>query len=178
MSCCSPFLLAKWIKMILEKRIAEIIEPSIEDMGFELVRAIMVNQGAGQALQVMIERKDGAELTVDHCADVSHTVSALLDVDDPIPGEYTLEVSSPGIDRPLTRKKDFENYAGYEAKIELESPLDGRRRYRGVLKGVNGDDVEIKVDGTVYSVPFAMIGTSKLVMSDKLIKRLAGAKSN
>lgn len=162
--------------MILEQRIAEIIEPSIEDMGFELVRVAMINQGAGQALQIMIDRKDGTELLVDHCADVSHTVSALLDVEDPIPGEYTLEVSSPGIDRPLTRQKDFAAYEGFEAKIELERPLEGRRRYRGILHGIDGEDVKIMVDGTLYAVPFDMIGASKLVMSDALIEKVTGKK--
>lgn len=162
--------------MILEKNIAEIIEPSIEDMGFELVRVAMVNQGTGQVLQVMIECKDGSELLVDHCVNVSHTVSALLDVDDPIPEEYTLEVSSPGIARPLTRQKDFVTYAGYEAKIELERPLEGRRRYRGILNGMVEDNVQITVDGTLYDVPFEMIQQSKLVMSDALIKKVAGDK--
>lgn len=165
--------------MILEKRITDIIEPSIDDMGFDLVRVAMVNQATGgQSLQVMIECKDGSELLVDHCVEVSHTVSALLDVDDPIPEEYTLEVSSPGIDRPLTREKDFVNYAGYEVKVELERPLEGRRRYRGILEGMVEDKVQITVDGTVYDVPFAMIQQSKLVMSDALIQKVTGAKKN
>ncbi len=157
---------------MFEQKITHIIEPSIDDMGYELVRVMLLNQGHNQVLQVMIERKDGQELTVDHCADVSHTVSALLDVEDPIVGEYSLEVSSPGIDRPLTRLKDFVTYAGYEAKIELDRPLDSRRRYRGNLLGVKGDDVKIMVDGQIYEVPFAMIQQSNLVMSDDLLKKV------
>src|ERR1700733_12733059 len=108
--------------MDLEHRIAEMIEPSLDGMGYELVRVLMQGR-QNPVLQVMAERKDGAGMTVEDCADISRQISALLDVDDPIAGAYSLEVSSPGIDRPLTRPKDFEAYAGFEAKLETNEPL-------------------------------------------------------
>ncbi len=162
--------------IMIEKRIAEIIEPTIDSMGFEIVRIALMGQGKRSVLQLMIDCKDGSELTVDHCVEVSHTVSAILDVEDPIAGEYNLEVSSPGIDRPLTRLKDFERYKTYEAKIDLIRPIDGRRRFRGVLQGVVDDDVQIKINEVVHSVPFNMIEQSKLVMSDALIERVMDEK--
>jgi len=137
-------------------------------MGYEIVR-VHLSGGQRPVLQVMAERADGAPMTVDDCADISRTVSALLDVEDPIQGAYSLEVSSPGIDRPLTRLKDFERYAGFEARVETRGPIDGRRRFRGVLKGVAGETVRLEVEGGLAELPFDGILRAKLVLTDALI---------
>ena len=117
----------------------------------------------------MIERNDGAALQVDDCSEVSHAISALLDVEDPIEGVYDLEVSSPGVDRPLTRRKDFEAYSGFEAKMESVLPINGRKRYRGILGGVEGEDVLIHVDGTEYRIALGNVAEAKLMMNDALM---------
>ncbi len=138
-------------------------------MGYEIVR-VQLSGGRRPVLQVMAERVDGAAMTVDDCADISRTVSALLDVEDPISGAYHLEVSSPGIDRPLTRLKDFERYAGFEARIETKALIDGRRRFKGVLKGIAGERVRVETeDGAVAELPFGGILRAKLVLTDALI---------
>ncbi len=147
--------------------------PSIEAEGFELVR-VKLTGGEPQTLQVMAERTDGEQMTVKHCARISRLVSALLDVEDPIPGTYTLEVSSPGVDRPLVREKDFERFAGYEARLETTAPIDGRRRFRGRLDGIGETGVRIDVDGVAAVVPFDMIDRAKLVMTDELLAASTG----
>jgi len=159
-------------------RIEAIIGPSIEAMGYELVR-VHLTGGQRPTLQIMAERQDGAAMTVDDCADISRAVSALLDVEDPLPGAYTLEVSSPGIDRPLTRLKDFVAYAGYEARIEAKIPIGGRRRWVGRLQGVDGDIVRIAVEKSqdVAAIPFAEIHRAKLVLNDELLKAAAQAQA-
>ena len=154
--------------MTLEQRIADIIGPAIEDMGFELVRVLMSGQRR-KKLQIMAEPLDGSQMTVDHCADISRAVSALLDVDDPIDDAYTLEVSSPGIDRPLVKLADYERFAGFDARIEMQIPVDGRRRFSGRLVGVDGTDVIIDVTEGEARLPFADIQKSKLLMTDELI---------
>ncbi len=158
------------------EKIKAIIEPTVEAMGFELVR---VTYGGAQRpkLQVMAERPDGT-MTVDDCADLSHELSALLDVEDPISGEYILEVSSPGLDRPLTRLKDFERWKGFEARIELESPLDGRRRFRGILMGLEDGVIVLRVEGQVVRLDFEKVHKAKLVMTDELLDMArSGAQS-
>ncbi|MHA1564564.1 MAG: ribosome maturation factor RimP [Alphaproteobacteria bacterium] len=153
-------------------RIVAIIEPSATAMGLQLVR-IMLADGPNAVLQIMVDRIDGSELTVDHCAELSRTVSALLDVADPISQTYSLEVSSPGLDRPLTRPQDFERFAGYVAKIEMRHPRpDGRRRFRGRLLGLSGDDVRLALDNDTVDLPFDGIGRAKLLLTDE---RLAAA---
>jgi len=155
--------------MDLERRIADMIEPSLEGMGYELVRVLM--QGRTQAvLQIMAERKDGAAMTVEDCADISRQISALLDVDDPIESAYALEVSSPGIDRPLTRPKDFEAYAGFEVKLETNEPLEGRKRFRGKLLGLDEHGcAKLVADGVEWAVPLTLLKGAKLVLTDELI---------
>lgn len=161
--------------MSQEQRIAEMIEPVIEDMGYELVRVKFMGAGRSHTLQLMIDHQDESKsITVEDCENVSNAVSALLDVEDPIENKYLLEVSSPGVDRPLTRLKDFKRYTGDEAKIELHTALDGRRRYRGYLKGVDEDKVIITVDGKDYSLPFEYIHEAKLVMTEALLKKASG----
>jgi len=154
---------------VLETRVANIITPSVEDMGYELVRASLLN-GRTRTLQIMVERADRAEMTVDDCADVSRAVSALLDVEDPIHGAYNLEVSSPGIDRPLVRLEDYDRFSGFEAKIELAQMVEGRKRFRGTLTGTaDGEAVTIEAKGEGISIPFSDIKTAKLVLTDELI---------
>jgi ribosome maturation factor RimP len=144
------------------------IEPMIESMGFELVR-VMMTGGERRVLQIMIERADEGAMVVEDCAAVSRAVSAILDVEDPIKEAYALEVTSPGIDRPLTRRKDFERFFGFEAKVELEQPLNGRRQFRGRLAGVDGDAVWITVVDDKVALPIDDIRKAKLVLTDELL---------
>lgn len=156
------------------QRIERLIEPALTAMGYELVR-IAMRGGGQQTLQVMAERRDGVAMSVDDCADISRTLSALLDVEDPIAGSYTLEVSSPGIDRPLVKRTDFERFAGFEARIETLQPVGGRKRFRGRLMGVTGDDVRLREPEKSEDpdeetrVPLAAISKAKLVLTDDLI---------
>ncbi|MFQ5958251.1 MAG: ribosome maturation factor RimP [Alphaproteobacteria bacterium] len=152
----------------VESDIARLVAPALDAMGFAVVRIKMMGK-ARPTLQVMAERQDGTAITVDDCAEISRVVSALLDVDDPIAGAYDLEVSSPGIDRPLVRPVDFERFAGHVAKIETRHPIGGRRRFRGRLLGVSGDEVCIAVNGDRAQIPLEDISAAKLVLTDELI---------
>ena len=157
-------------------RIDSIVAPALEAMGYELVR-LHFSGGSRPVLQVMAERADRAAMTVDDCAEISRTVSALLDVEDPVEGEYTLEVSSPGIDRPLTRLTDFERFAGFEARIETRVPVEGRRRFRGWLRGVEEGTVMLAPDkaaADTVRVPYDAIQKAKLVLTDELIAASGG----
>jgi len=155
-------------KAAIDRRVAEIITPVIEDMGFELVR-VRLMAGKSATLQIMAQRPDG-RIEVDDCADISTAVSAVLDVEDPIVDAYTLEVSSPGIDRPLTRLKDFEQWTGYVAKIETTELIDGRRRFKGELAGVEGEDVLIEIEEGTIGLNFDWLSDAKLVLTDELIR--------
>ncbi|WP_299563110.1 ribosome maturation factor RimP [uncultured Sulfitobacter sp.] len=157
-------------KAAMDRRLAEIITPVIEDMGFELVRVRLMT-GKASTLQVMADRPDGG-IEVDDCAQISTAIGAVLDVEDPIVDEYALEVSSPGIDRPLTRLKDFANFEGYEAKIETTEMIDGRRRFKGELAGVDGDEVLINVEEGTVGLKFDWLSDAKLVLTDELIKEM------
>ncbi len=161
-------------KAAIDRRLAEIITPVIEDLGFELVRVRLMS-GKSTLLQIMADRPDGG-IEVDDCAAISNAVSAVLDVEDPVLDAYTLEVSSPGIDRPLTRLKDFDTYEGYEAKIETSELIDGRRRFKGVLAGVEGNEVLINIeqDGEEVTIGlnFDWLSDAKLVLTDELIKEM------
>ncbi|HWD58761.1 MAG TPA: ribosome maturation factor RimP [Stellaceae bacterium] len=149
--------------------IVPIIEPSLEAMGYRLVRVAFL--GARRAtLQIMAERLDDAAMTVDDCTDISRSVSALLDVADPIAGAYMLEVSSPGIDRPLTRPDDYDRFAGFEARVELSQPVDGRKRFRGRLLGRAEDHVRLADENGEVKLPLANIAKAKLVITDDLLK--------
>ncbi len=149
--------------------IERMIAPTLEAMGFTVVR-VRFSGGSRPVLQVMAERTSDGSMNVDDCAEVSGVVSALLDVEDPVPGRYELEVSSPGLDRPLVRIGDFERFAGFEAKIEMAEPLDGRKRFRGRLIGVTEDTVRVAGDHGEYELPFAGIANAKLVITDDLIE--------
>jgi len=138
-------------------------------MGYELVRVLLQGR-QNQTLQVMAERRDRQSMTVDDCAEISRSISAILDVEDPIAGAYTLEVSSPGIDRPLTRLQDFERFAGFEAKVETLQPVEGRKRFRGQVMGLNEEDqVRLVVETGEIVIPLANIKSAKLVLTDALI---------
>ncbi|MEX3316212.1 ribosome maturation factor RimP [Sulfitobacter sp. PS-8MA] len=157
-------------KAAIDRRLAEIISPVIEDMGFELVRVRLMS-GKSTTLQVMADRPDGG-IEVDECAKISQAIGAVLDVEDPILDEYSLEVSSPGIDRPLTRLKDFDAFEGYEAKIETTELIDGRRRFKGELAGVEGGEVLINVEEGTIGLQFDWLSDAKLVLTDELIKEM------
>ncbi|MEM8729945.1 MAG: ribosome maturation factor RimP [Pseudomonadota bacterium] len=162
-------------KAAIDRRLAEIISPVIEDLGFELVR-IRLMSGKATVLQIMADKPDGG-IEVDDCAEISNAVSAVLDVEDPILDAYTLEVSSPGIDRPLTRLKDFDMFEGYEAKVETSELIDGRRRFKGVLAGIEGDEVLINLpdaggDDMTIGLQFDWLSDAKLVLTDELIKEM------
>lgn len=146
------------------RRVAEIIEPTLQSMGFRLVRV----KYSGRSLQIMAERPDGT-MTVDDCAALSRAVSPVLDVEDPIQGSYNLEVSSPGIDRPLTRLDDFARWAGHVARLEADELIDGRRRFKGTLAGVEAGEVLIETDQGPARVPFDRLSDAKLVLTDALV---------
>ncbi len=157
-------------KAAIDRKLAEIVQPVIEGLGYELVRIRMMGSKT-KALQIMAERPEGG-IEVDDCAKISTAVSAILDVEDPFEDPYALEVSSPGIDRPLTRFKDFDMWNGYEAKIETEELVDGRRRFKGMLAGTNDDEVLITIDEGTIGLKFDWLSDAKLVLTDELITEM------
>ncbi len=171
--------------MEIDRRVEELVAPTLADMGYEIVR---VTLGGKQRpmLQILAERKDRMGMTVDDCADISRAVSAILDVEDPIDGTYTLEVSSPGIDRPLTRLDHFERFAGFDAKIETREPVDGRKRFKGRILGTDGDciliaaeDVSGLPDGVEVAadaIPIDAVVRAKLLMTDALLAAGQGSR--
>jgi len=157
----------------LAAQIAAIAEPVLADLGFRLVRVVLSGRN-GHTVQIMAERPDGT-ISVKECADISRRLSPVRDAHDPIQGQYNLEVSSPGIDRPLVRPSDFEDWAGYEAKIELKELLAGRKRFRGMLEGVEGEEVRIEVEldqlgRQVIGLPIRLVAEARLVLTDELIR--------
>jgi ribosome maturation factor RimP len=164
-----------------EKKVAELAEPVIEELGFRLVR-VKISGRDGGTVQIMAERPNG-EMSVDDCATISRGLSPVLDAYDPMPAAYNLEVSSPGIDRPLVRPSDFALWAGHEAKIELKEPVDGRKRFKGTIEDVAGEEVHLKIelDGkaepVIIGLPFSLIGEAKLVVDpDGFRMDLSGSK--
>jgi ribosome maturation factor RimP len=158
----------------LEARIAANVTPTLEHLGYELVR-VQVSGKERPVVQVMADRADGAAFTVEDCEAISHALGAVLDVDDPFRGEWTLEVSSAGIDRPLTRTKDWERFAGHVATVELAVPLEGRRRFRGTVLGADAEVARMRLDegGTEIALPRGNIRKAKLVLTDALIEATA-----
>ncbi len=154
----------------MDKKLAALLNPILEDLGFEMVR-VRLSNGNPSTLQIMADRLDG-QIGVDELAEINSSVGTILDVEDPIPENYTLEISSPGIDRPLTRKKDFDSFQGFEAKIETTELIDGRRRFRGVLAGVNNDEVLINLEEGTIGLKFTWLSEARLVLSDDLIKEM------
>jgi ribosome maturation factor RimP len=154
----------------------QLFAPSLAALGFDVVRVTMGGAAKTRTLQVMAERKDRRTMTVEDCAEVSRVLSALLDVEDPIQGSYSLEVSSPGIDRPLVRPEDYTRFAGFEARVETRQPIEGRRRFRGRLRGVEDDRVIMNVidvddSAVAIAIPLSDIERAKLVLTDELIKK-------
>ena len=166
-----PDLIAK---AAIDRRLAEVVQPVIEGMGFELVRVRLLG-GKTKTVQIMAERPEGG-IDVDECAQISTAVSAVLDVEDPIAENYTLEVSSPGIDRPLTRLKDFDNWQGYEAKIETTEMVDGQRRFKGELAGVAEDEVLLTIPQGTIGLKFDWLSDAKLVLTEDLIREMLRQK--
>jgi len=160
-----------------DRKLLELLEPVAEGLGLNIVRLRMMGGTQRRRLQIMAERPADHEIDVEQCAALSRGVSEVLDAADPIAGEYMLEVSSPGIDRPLTRLEDFATFAGLEARLETDRLVEGRKRFKGRLAGVEGDDVLIDLDGEddTALIPFAWLAEAKLVLNDQLMK-LGAAK--
>ncbi len=161
-----------------DRRLLELLDPVAEAAGYEIVRLRLMGGEEARRLQIMAETPEG-EMVVEDCARLSRAISEVMDAADPIAGEYTLEVSSPGVDRPLTRLKDFESYDGFEARIELDRVAEGRKRFRGVLAGVEGDAIGIDLEGeeSTAMIPFDWIVDAKLILTDELMKRGANERA-
>ena len=154
--------------------IAKMIEPEVKSLGYDLVRVAMTGGNSDPTLQVMAERPDTRQLDLADCETISRRLSDWLDANDPIEGSYRLEVSSPGIDRPLTRLKDYDDWAGYEARIALKEPRADRKQYSGTLEGLEGDNVKLTdKSGAAHVLPFSDISSAKLLLTDKLINATA-----
>ncbi|MFT8884762.1 MAG: ribosome maturation factor RimP [Acetobacter papayae] len=157
----------------LEGRLVAMISPAIEAMGYEVVRVAVLGRER-PTVQIMADRADGMLINVEDCERISHAVGAVMDVEDPIPGAWTLEVSSAGIDRPLTRAKDWERFAGHQARAEMLVPLDGRRRFAGVVLGCDGTAARMRLDdGSEVALPLGEIRRARLVLTDALIEASA-----
>ena len=161
---------------VMEERLANIVSPPVEGLGFELVR-VKVLGGTRPTIQVMAERPDRT-MSVADCARLSRELSAILDVEDPMSGEYFLEVSSPGIDRPLTRLKDFEDFKGFEVKVETKTQIENQRRFRGILKGVKDENIKLETKTGEIELGFEEIEKAKLVLNDELIKAATAKDEN
>ncbi|WP_371155760.1 ribosome maturation factor RimP [Jannaschia sp. 2305UL9-9] len=167
-------------KTAMDKRLAEIVSPVIEDMGYELVRLRLMT-GKNANLQIMADLPEGG-IEVDALAEISTALSATLDVEDPIVEEYTLEVSSPGIDRPLTRLKDFDVWDGYEARVETTELIDGQRRFKGWLRGTEGDEILIEIEQgketPTIGLKFEWLSDAKLILTDGLIREVLKSRKD
>jgi ribosome maturation factor RimP len=155
-------------------QIAEQIEPEVKSLGYDLVRVAMIGGTSDPTLQVMAERPDTRQLALTDCETISRRLSDWLDANDPIDGSFRLEVSSPGIDRPLTRLQDYADWAGHEARVGLAEPRDGRKQFSGTLLGIEGDEVKLTdKSGKAHALPFSAISSAKLLLTDKLINATA-----
>lgn len=163
-------------KTSMDERLLAIVEPVANDLGYLVVR-LRVQGGKRATLQIMAEREADGQMNVDDCARLSREISSTLEVEDPIEGAYVLEVSSPGLDRPLTSLADFEVYTGYLARLELDRLVEGRKRFRGHLAGIEDENIAINLEGESETalIPFAWLSEAKLLITDEMIK--AGAKS-
>ena len=161
--------------MNLIETVIKTIEPALTDMGYELVR-VTVQGKELQTLQIMAERMDRQEMGLEDCTKISRTASALLDVADPFPGKWVLEVSSPGIDRPLVKLPDYERFQGQSAKIELTEEINGRRRFKGILRGVKGQNIVLDFDGSELELPFNQIQHAKLTLPEEIFNKTKGKK--
>ncbi|HHL43326.1 MAG TPA: ribosome maturation factor RimP [Hellea balneolensis] len=166
-------------KTSMDERILEIIDPLARDMGYNVVR-LRLQGGKRATLQIMAERSEDGTMSVEDCARLSREISSTLEVEDPIDSAYVLEVSSPGLDRPLTALDDFKTYDGYLARIELDRLVEGRKRFRGHLAGVEDDQIAIDLDGEAETalIPFAWLSEAKLLITDEMIKKTSKLKKN
>ena len=162
--------------MDIVQKIIKIIEPTLTDRGFELVRILFQGADTNNTLQIMVERADHTDMKADDCETLSRALSAVLDVEDVISSRYVLEVTSPGIDRPLVKLADYERFVGREAKIETMVPVDGRKRFKGKLLGVEGNTVQIDFEGQKQNIDFSIISKAKLVLTDELVAQLLKGK--
>jgi len=150
------------------EKIEKLIVPALDALGYELVR-VQVQGGKRVVLQIMAERRDLQPMKVEDCARISRDLSTHLDEADPIAGDYVLEVSSPGIDRPLVKPTDYERFVGHEAKLETQTPIDGRKRFQGVIAGIRDEQVVLELDSGAALLPLNQIRRAKLVLTDRLI---------
>ncbi len=158
----------------LEEKIVNIVKPVIEDLGFALHRIKISSESSASIVQIMAEDTKARNLMVDDAAKISRAISAIMDVEDPINGEYRLEVSSPGIDRMLITQEDFENYKGHEAKLELLTPDEsGQKRFRGIVNGIKDNNILVTTDTGEVELPYASLSQAKLILTDELIKATA-----
>lgn len=156
--------------------VENLLTPVVENLGFEIVRVKLIGV-QNPTLQIMIERKDRKNLVVEDCATVSRAVSAVLDEVDPIEGEYSLEVSSPGLDRPLTKLEHFERFAGYEARIETNVEIEKRKRFKGKILSVDAEqNIHFDMEGMEYAIPYAAIAKAKLILTDELLAEAEAAE--
>ncbi len=162
-----------------DRALLEMIDPVAESLGLDIVRVRLMGGTLRRRLQIMAERPVDHDITVEECARLSRAVSEVLDASDPIAGEYLLEVSSPGIDRPLTRLADFVTFEGLEARLETDRMVEGRKRFKGILAGIEGDDVAVDLEGEddTALIPFAWLSEAKLVLNDALLKRGADIRA-
>ncbi|MGB4101569.1 MAG: ribosome maturation factor RimP [Alphaproteobacteria bacterium] len=156
-----------------EAKVMALAEPALAGLGYDLVRVQLAGSQGGLTLQIMAERQDRRAMQVEDCTAITRALDPLLDAADPISGAYALEVSSPGIDRPLTRAKDYNDWAGFVTKLELSRPLNGRKNYRGILGGLKDGMVHMIVDGKDIDLPYAAITKARLLLTDELIKATA-----
>ena len=162
--------------MDIVQKITQIIEPTLTDMGFALVRVLYQGADTNNTLQIMVERADYSAMQADDCEKISRSLSAILDVEDVIANRYLLEVTSPGIDRPLVKLSDYERFKGREAKIETLMPVDGRKRFKGTLQGVDGDLIVMDFEGQELKINFDIISKAKLILTDELVAQMLKAK--
>lgn len=160
-----------------EAAVAALVTPALTEQGYALVRVLLAGARGGLTLQLMAERVDGKAMLVEDCKAITAAVDPLLDAADPIPGAYALEVSSPGIDRPLTRPQDFNNWVGHQAKIVLREPQDGRKNFVGALGGLQDGTVVLTLDGQAVKLPLAAIAKAQLVLTDALIAATAAKEA-
>lgn len=156
----------------------DLLSPVVEKLGYELVRVMTIG-AKNPTLQVMIDRLDGKDITVDDCATVSRALSDVLDEKDPIENQYSLEVSSPGIDRPLTKPQHFVRFAGYDAKIETIHPVENRKRFKGKILAIDGaQNISFEMDGVQYSIAFDNVAKAKILLTDELLQKYADAQDS
>ncbi len=161
----------------LLKKVERTIAPMAETMGYDIVRILLIGSGNDQTLQIMAEKPDGT-MHIDDCSRLSQAVSALLDVEDLIPDAYVLEVSSPGIDRPLTRLKDFDRYKDNETRVELATAHNGQKKFRGMLRGLDGENIVMEIDTGTVKLPFRDVEKAKLILTDDLIRAAMKAEKD